>query len=134
MSHATPTAATLEALVQCLEEEYLALLAEDAGQLETVLLRKEQLLERLAVAAGSAAGAHETSPGARADADPPWRRRLAQARALNARNARALAPRAASKRARLNFLQAALRPATVYGASGAVASISYAVGGRRGSA
>jgi len=111
-------AGNLEAVAQCLEDEYQALLAEDHARLELVLQQKERLLADLAQTPGLGLGAAQ---GARAAGNAPWRRAIERVRALNNRNALALVPRAASNRARLHFLQSALGRAAVYAADGSVA-------------
>jgi len=108
----------LDALVECLEAEYRALLAEDHEQLEAVLARKEQLLSDLA-ALPAVLGSPQSD---RARALAPWKLALARVRELNQRNAIVLAPRAAANRARLRFLQSALGRDTVYAADGSVVS------------
>ncbi|SPE19400.1 hypothetical protein SBBP1_100035 [Burkholderiales bacterium] len=108
----------LDALVECLEAEYRALLAEDHERLEAVLARKEQLLSDLA-ALPAALGRPQSD---RARAQAPWKQALARVRELNQRNAMVLAPRAAGNRARLRFLQSALGRDTGYAADGSVAS------------
>lgn len=117
----------LDALVACLEEEFAALLAEDAARLQSVLARKQQLLESLA--------ANAVAPGNRRAGATALTRALARVQELNRRNAAALAPRQAANRARLRFLQSALGQANVYAADGMLAGAAPAGGGRpRGSA
>jgi len=112
-------AGTLDALVQCLEDEYSALLDEDFERLEGVLARKQLLLERLAALPSAAVGAPQGDP-ARAGAKA--RLSLRRVRKLNERNAQVLAPRAAGNRARLQFLQSALGRGALYGADGSVSA------------
>ena len=108
----------LDALVECLEAEYRALLAEDHEQIEAVLARKERLLSDLA-ALPAILGSPQSD---RARALAPWKQALARVRELNQRNAIVLAPRAAGNRARLRFLQSALGRDSVYAADGSVAA------------
>jgi len=112
-------AGPLEALVQCLEDEYSALLDDDHVRLESVLARKELLLARLAAQPSAAIGAPQ---GDRARAGAAARSAMRHLRELNQRNAQALAPRTAANRARLQFLQSALGRGALYGADGAVGS------------
>lgn len=112
----TESANPLEALVQCLQDEYRALLAEDLPQLERVLATKQQLLAELAAATGTMAMGARQGNGQR----PRAPRALARLRALNERNALVLAPRSAGNRARLQFLQSALGRAPLYAADGSV--------------
>lgn len=132
MSSTSPTTATppgaLDALVHCLEDEYRALLSEDFPRLAQVLARKQQLVAQLASLPAAAIGAPQ---GDRARAGARARLSLQQVRKLNERNARALAPRAAGNRARLQFLQSALGQGALYGADGSVsAPRSFATGAR----
>jgi flagellar biosynthesis/type III secretory pathway chaperone len=132
MTVATPLAdafpGPLDALVQCLEDEYRALLDEDYQRLEQVLARKQQLLTRLAEQPAGLVGSPQ---GDRARAGAKARLSLRQLRNLNDRNARVLAPRAAGNRARLQFLQSALGQGALYGADGSVsAPRTLASGGR----
>ncbi len=100
---------SINALVDCLEAEYRALLAEDAQLLEAALKSKAALIERLA-------GQADTRTAAAA---LPGRLALERLRQLNQRNAQVLAPRALANRARLRFLQAALgRAPALYSADG----------------
>lgn len=121
MTEVSPPASTatgpLEALVQCLEDEYSALLDDDHDRLESVLARKEQLLARLAAQPSAGIGAPQ---GDRARAGAAARAAMRRLRDLNQRNAQVLAPRAAGNRARLHFLQTALGRGALYGADGAV--------------
>jgi flagellar biosynthesis/type III secretory pathway chaperone len=120
MTQYDPTAAQgLDALAECLEAEYEALLAEDHRQLEAVLARKEQLLARLSSSPGLGLG-HRQNPAAGVPA--AWKRLMERVRALNQRNATVLAPRAAVNRARLSFLQSALGGVALYAADGMTAS------------
>lgn len=114
---AEATSSPLAALVQCLEDEYSALLEGDFDRLERVLARKEQLLARLAAQPSAAIG---TPQGDRARAGAAARLAMRRLRDLNQRNAQALAPRAAGNRARLQFLQSALGRGALYGADGVV--------------
>jgi len=111
----TPSDGPLEELVQCLQDEYQALLDEDLPRLERALAAKQDLLAALANASGNPPG------GARRPALSA-RLALARLRALNERNAMVLAPRSAANRARLQFLQAALGRNPLYAADGTVAS------------
>ena len=118
----------LEALVQCLEDEYSALLGEDYERLERVLAQKEQLLARLAALPSAAIG---TPQGDRARAGAAARLTMRHVRRLNERNAMVLAPRSAGNRARLQFLQSALGRGALYGADGSVsATRGYSANGR----
>jgi len=116
---------SLEAVVQCLEAEYRALLAEDFNELDRVLRQKEALLSELAqlpaMAVGRAQGDHARTAA-------PWKRAFERVSALNKRNAMVLVPRAAANRARLHFLQSALGRAAGYGADGAVAQVRQYAG------
>ena len=128
----TPPSATtpglIDALVQCLEDEYRALLDENYPRLEQVLARKQQLLDSLAALPAAAIGAPQ---GDRARAGARARLSLHHVRKLNERNARVLAPRAAGNRARLQFLQSALGQGALYGADGSVsAARRLSAGGR----
>lgn len=126
--HDPAIAGTLSALLQCLEDEYSALLAEDGDRLEAVLARKEQLLARLAADPGVGLGQAQGRPGATSPLAEP----LARARDLNRRNGVVLAPRAAANRARLRCLQSALGGVALYEADGQVASSYGAAGAGRG--
>jgi flagellar biosynthesis/type III secretory pathway chaperone len=132
MSVATATAVRtvgtgpLEALVHCLEDEYSALLSEDYERLGAVLAQKEQLLARLAALPAAAIGARQ---GDRAGAGATAA--FTRLRDLNQRNARALTPRAAGTRARLQFLQSALGRGALYAADGSVNPALAAGAGRR---
>jgi flagellar biosynthesis/type III secretory pathway chaperone len=106
------TAQNLLALLACLEEEYAALLAEDAGRLEDALVRKQRLLAELASQPGLALGPRQGRPA------PAVAQALARARALNERNAIVLQPRTVANHARLRFLQSALGAVALYGADG----------------
>jgi len=111
----TPPGGPLHELVQCLQDEYQALLDEDLPRLERALAAKQDLLAALAGAMGNpAAGARRAALSTRLA--------LARVRALNERNALVLAPRSAGNRARLQFLQAALGRNPLYGADGTVHS------------
>lgn len=101
-------ASDLAALVECLEAEYRALLAEDLEQLDAVLARKERLLRDLA--------SRSAAPGA------SWKQALARVRQMNQRNALVLAPRSAAIRARLRALQSAIGRDGLYAADGSLAS------------
>jgi flagellar biosynthesis/type III secretory pathway chaperone len=115
-----PAAAeNLLALLDCLEAEYRALLAEDLQQIESVIAQKERLLARLASHPDLA---RNQSAGARLDVPPVWKRALSRARALNQRNAIALGPRLLANGVRLRFLQTALGGLALYGADGLAAS------------
>ncbi len=106
----------LQSLVECLEAEYQALLAEDHDRLDAVLRQKEILLSKLAglpAIAGSASGGRPRTPA-------PWKRTLERVRALNRRNAVVLGPRALGNGARLRFLQSVLGRAALYAADGSV--------------
>jgi len=125
MNPATPSArpappasgGPLEALVQCLEAEYAALLAEDFVRLEAVLAQKEQLLARLAALPAAGVGSPQGAPkGTLA----PLKKAFTRVRDLNQRNALVLAPRAAANRARLHFLQSALGRGALYQSDGSV--------------
>jgi flagellar biosynthesis/type III secretory pathway chaperone len=119
MTSDNPAAASsLEPLVECLEAEYSALLAEDHERLEAVLARKEQLLAQLATLPAVAVGQPQSD---RARAQTPWKQAIARVRELNRRNSVVLAPRAAGNSARLRFLQSALGRDALYGADGSVA-------------
>lgn len=109
------TAQNLLDLIECLEEEYAALLAEDSGRIEAALHRKQRLLAQLACQPGLGVGPAQGRPAAMPAA---WERALVRARDLNARNAIVLAPRAAANRARLRFLQSALGAVALYDAGG----------------
>jgi len=111
-------AGALSALIECLEAEYRALLAEDIGHLHAVLVRKQQLLANLAAQLTAADAPHEN--GRRATA--PFRRTLTRVREMNRRNALVLAPRLAVIRARLGFLQAAAGRDPMYAADGSLTS------------
>jgi flagellar biosynthesis/type III secretory pathway chaperone len=107
----------INALVDCLEAEYQALLDEDCTRLEAVLAQKERLLAELAAQSNPALGAAR-------DGRPRWptpgRQALVRLRELNNRNALLLAPRALANGARLRFLQSALgRGPAVYAVDGA---------------
>jgi flagellar biosynthesis/type III secretory pathway chaperone len=120
------TARNLLALLECLEEEYAALLAEDLPRLEGLLARKQALLAELAGQPGLALGPSQARPA------PAIAQALARARALNERNAIVLQPRAVSNHARLRFLQSALGAVALYGADGQTARERMAVAqGRR---
>jgi len=123
------SAGPLDALVQCLEDEYSALLDEDYDRLERVLALKQQLLERLVALPSAAVGAPQGDRARSGSARAPAS--LHQVRKLNERNAQVLAPRAAGNRARLQFLQSALGRGALYGADGSVgANRNIAAGGR----
>jgi flagellar biosynthesis/type III secretory pathway chaperone len=107
----------LDDLVQCLEAEYAALLAEDYDRLDAVLAQKEILLTRLASLPEAAVGSAQGKPVRIA---PPWKKAFARVRELNQRNALVLAPRAAGNRARLHFLQSALGRGALYAPDGSV--------------
>jgi flagellar biosynthesis/type III secretory pathway chaperone len=107
----------LDDLVQCLEAEYAALLAEDYERLESVLAQKEILLARLASLSEATAGSAQGTPVRIA---APWKKAFARVRDLNQRNALVLAPRAAGNRARLHFLQSALGRGALYAPDGSV--------------
>jgi len=107
MTPKEPAAGELAALVECLEAEYRALLAEDLEQLDTVLARKERLLRDLA--------ARSATPGA------SWKQTLPRVRQMNQRNALLLAPRSAAIRARLRALQSAIGRDGLYAADGSLA-------------
>jgi flagellar biosynthesis/type III secretory pathway chaperone len=98
----TDPRALLTELVQSLHDESDALVSGDADRVAAAALRKDQLLQRLAPLAR----------GARLPRDL-----VEQARALNDRNALALAPRLVATRARLDVLRQAGSAAT-YGADG----------------
>jgi flagellar biosynthesis/type III secretory pathway chaperone len=125
--HDPAVAGTLSELLHCLEDEYGALLAEDAPRLEAVLARKEQLLARLAADPGVALGAAQGKA-----AGLPWAGALARAQALNQRNAVVLRPRAAANQARLRCLQSALGGVALYAADGHAAPALSAPGAGRG--
>jgi flagellar biosynthesis/type III secretory pathway chaperone len=114
----------LDALVDCLEAEYQALLDEDCARLEAVLVRKERLLSQLATRSNpSLAEGHRSA----ARAPMASRQALARLRDLNHRNALLLAPRALANGARLRFLQSALgRGPAVYSAGGAMSPFERA--------
>ena len=126
--HDPLTGARIDALVACLEEEYAALLAQDAQRLESVLARKHQLLGELAALPGQSPGRASGTRGAPAD------RGLARVQELNRRNAIALVPRMVANNARLRFLQSALGRAGVYSADGNLAGAQPDAGRARGSA
>jgi len=111
-------AGELAALIDCLEAEYRALLAEDIGQLHATLARKQQLLTHLAQVPASL-GLPQGNLG---PALAPFKRALARVYELNWRNAQVLAPRLAATRARLRFLQAAVGHDPMYAADGSLAS------------
>ena len=123
--HDPLVAGSLGALLQCLEDEYRALLADDATQLEAVLARKEHLLAQLAADPGIALGPARGRPDAVATGT------LTRARELNQRNALVLAPRAAANRARLRCLQSALGGVALYAADGQAAPAGAPAGARR---
>jgi flagellar biosynthesis/type III secretory pathway chaperone len=128
--HDPAVAGILSALLQCLEDEYTALLSEDASRLETVLARKEQLLAQLAADPGMALGQAQGKPRSAltlADA-------LARARDLNRRNAVVLRPRAAANQARLRCLQSALGGVALYEADGQAAAMPRPIGAGRSAA
>ena len=79
-SDASAAAGPLEGLVQCLEDEYSALLAEDYSRLDAILARKEQLLARLAALPSAAVGSPQ---GDRAHAGSSARPSLQHVRKLN---------------------------------------------------
>jgi flagellar biosynthesis/type III secretory pathway chaperone len=108
----------LDALVDCLEAEYQALLDEDCARLEAVLVQKELLLSQLAARSNPPPGDGRSG---RMRPAMPGRQALARLRDLNNRNALLLAPRALANGARLRFLQSALgRGPAVYSAGGAM--------------
>lgn len=109
--------ADIVALVECLEQEYEALLAEDHEKLEAVLSRKETVLARLAALPAAALGQPQSDRGR---AQAPWKQALERARALNQRNAQALAPRGQRNAARLRFLQSMLGREMMYAANGSL--------------
>ncbi len=118
MTSTDEASGTLAALVQCLEAEYRALLAEDLQELAAVMARKEQLLAQFAAQSLGHGGA-QSNPGREL---AQCRQALTRVRDLTQRNALVLAPRSAAVRARLRFLQAAVGRATVYAADGSIGS------------
>ena len=109
MTRSGPMESTIAELIDCLEQEHRALLAEDVVTLESVVALKERLLSSLASlqAGDRRATAALTSL-------------LTRARALNERNAATLTPRMAFNRVRLNALHGARNgDAAVYTARGA---------------
>jgi len=112
------SADALSALIECLEAEYRALLAEDIRHLHAVLVRKQQLLAHLAAQPTATYAPPEN--GQRATT--PLRQRLTHACEINRRNALVLAPRLAGIRARLGFLQAAAGREPMYAADGSLTS------------
>ena len=101
---------TITQLIDCLEQEHRALLAEDVAALESVVARKERLLSALS---SQQAGGDRRTTAALGSL-------LTRARALNQRNAATLTPRMAFNRVRLNALHGARNgDAAVYTASGA---------------
>jgi hypothetical protein len=118
MASTDAAAGEFAALIDCLEAEYRALLAEDIGQLHAALARKQQLLMHLAeVPAGLGLPYGNLGPAA-----APFKRALAHVHEMNRRNAQVLAPRSAAIRARLRFLQAAVGHDPVYSADGSLTS------------
>lgn len=102
---------TIDQLLDCLEQEHRALLAEDLIALESIVARKERLLSSLST----------LQPAVDPRSATIRNERLAQAQRLNQRNAATLSPRLAVNRVRLNALHGARNgDATVYNASGAV--------------
>lgn len=118
MASTDAAASELSLLIDCLEAEYRALLAEDAGQLQAVLARKKQLLTDLA-ARPAARGALQDNNG---QATKLLKQTLTRLREMNRRNALVLAPRSAVIRARLRFLQSAAGRDPVYAADGSLTS------------
>lgn len=110
-------ASELVALIDCLESEYRALLAQDIGQLSAVLAHKRQLLARLAAQPAASGTPH----GNDRQASVHVRRALTRLREMNRRNALVLGPRSAVIGARLRFLQAAIGRNPVYAADGSLA-------------
>ncbi len=109
MTRSGPMESTITQLIDCLEQEHQALLAEDVIALEPVLARKERLLASLS----SLQARDRHTMAALAGL-------LARARTLNQRNAATLTPRMAFNRVRLNALRGARNgDAAVYTASGA---------------
>jgi len=94
-------------LIEALESEHAALLAEDAQALELAIRRKQILLDAISRAPAPA------SRGAAGE--------LRRARKLNERNAQVLAPRMQVQAARLQALCAVTGRAPLYGASGGLA-------------
>jgi flagellar biosynthesis/type III secretory pathway chaperone len=121
MASTQPAAGELAALVECLEDEYRALLAEDIGQLHAVLTRKQQLLTLLA---GVPADLGLAYGNLRQEA-APFPRALARLHEMNRRNAQVLAPRLAGIRTRLRFLQAAVGHDSVYSADGSLTTGAF---------
>jgi flagellar biosynthesis/type III secretory pathway chaperone len=119
------SARNLLELIECLEEEYEALLAEDLARLEVVLARKKHVLTELAADSGLALGKPQ---GERTAPPAAWARAVTRARDLTRRNAIVLAPRAGFNAARLRFLQSALGTLALYGSDGRSASSRMAVG------
>jgi flagellar biosynthesis/type III secretory pathway chaperone len=116
-----PSAAEhLLALLDCLEIEYQALLAEDLDRLQPALARKAQLLEQLAPLL-SRSGGKAAAPLA-----PAWVRALRRAHDLTRRNAIVLAPRLRANHARLSFLQSCLGDPGLYGANGMTLAARFA--------
>jgi len=106
----------LSTLIECLQSEYRALLADDLEQLAGALERKRRLLAELSSQRLALLGATPDSRGTPA----PWQQALARARDMNQRNALVLAPRWAAVRARLHFLQAAVKGDALYAADGSL--------------
>lgn len=116
-----PAAAeNLLALLDCLEDEYQALLAEDLDRLAPALTRKAELLERL-----STLFAADRSPR-RVPLAPAWARALRRARELTRRNAIVLGPRLRANHARLNCLQSFFGDPGLYGANGLTQAARFA--------
>lgn len=110
-------ASSLLALLECLDQEYRALLDQDLDGIGSAVARKEQLLRRLASHAElmqSRRSAGELSTAVR--------RALARARELNWRNSLVLGPRLVANHARLRFLQGASGGLALYGPDGRSAS------------
>jgi flagellar biosynthesis/type III secretory pathway chaperone len=120
--HDPEAAKNLLALLDCLEAEYRALLAQDLAQIESTLARKEQLLERLASHPDLAS---RQKPGGGMALAPAWTRALSRARELNRRNAIVLGPRMLANGARLRCLHSALGGLGLYGADGLAASAGH---------
>jgi flagellar biosynthesis/type III secretory pathway chaperone len=113
--HDPAAAEDLLALLDCLQSEYAALLAQDLPLIESALVRKERLLARLASHAERAVARKCSGAGG---LPPAWGPALLRARSLNERNALVLRPRKLANGARLRFLQSALGGLALYGADG----------------
>jgi flagellar biosynthesis/type III secretory pathway chaperone len=106
-------AASLLSLLECLEQEYRALLDQDLEGIGAAVARKEHLLRGLA----SFAGVMQSNPAA-GELSLAMRRALSRARDLNRRNSLVLGPRLLANHARLRCLQSAAGALGLYGADG----------------